>query len=124
MLCSYFWTFAQCELTAQGVVTFTYCVSWRPTFPLNGAVIRHDISQRVLLLGKTLLAMPILQSCYCCCSSAKQLAIAGGLFSLVSTFCFYFTHDLFLMWPMNFIFELTLPEINIKGIFKELCYSL
>jgi len=27
--------------------------------------------------------MPILQSCYCCCSSAKQLAIAGGLFSLV-----------------------------------------
>jgi len=27
--------------------------------------------------------MPILQSCYCCCSSAKQLAIAGGVFSLV-----------------------------------------
>eukprot|EP00093_Oithona_nana_P001440 01440.XXX_943_5435_1 [CDS] Oithona nana genome sequencing. len=27
--------------------------------------------------------MPILQSCYCCCSSARQLAIAGGVFSLV-----------------------------------------
>lgn len=27
--------------------------------------------------------MPILQSCYCCCSSAKQLAIAGGIYSLV-----------------------------------------
>ena len=59
-------------LHAWGVV-----LSWKATFLSNGAVIRHDISRLLLL------AMPILQSCYCCCSSAKQLAIAGGLFSLV-----------------------------------------
>ncbi len=29
--------------------------------------------------------MAILQSFYCCCTSAKQLAVVGGIYSLVSS---------------------------------------
>ena len=42
--------------------------------------------------------MPIIQACYCCCTSVRQLAYAAGIYSMVSTifrpynvrFIFYF----------------------------------
>ena len=53
--------------------------------------------------------MPIIQACYCCCTSVRQLAYAAGIYSMVSS----------ILWPYDILFILYFWICCYSVIYKK-----
>ena len=60
--------------------------------------------------------MPIIQACYCCCTSVRQLAYAAGIYSMVST--------IFRPYNVRFIFYFGICSYSVLNVVDKIILSL